>query len=321
LHLLKSVKDKVVYGVHDTDLDGVSCRLLTEYFIKPLCKKYIPLNTVERTMVDFNWDTAQKSDIIIFTDIAPSDMIMYQKLIDMNKEVWIFDHHVTSRELLGELPNYIYSTEKCGTKILYDYITEGKRKHKIINDYVNLVNIYDMWKESDPLRPHAESLHNVLMGTIAWFSNQTETSKRENFINKQLNKFKNRLDGNFYFDMYEQTIIVKAKQKIENNYKTAKKNLKKRVDNEGNKYLFTECVSKVSFVASRLLKEYKDYDYIAIRATFSKDGYKFSLRSANGFQVEAIAKIYGGGGHSASSGLELTEEQYFAFKEGKMHLL
>jgi oligoribonuclease NrnB/cAMP/cGMP phosphodiesterase (DHH superfamily) len=56
---------------------------------------------------------------------------MYNKLVELKKEVYIFDHHLTGKETLGELPNYYYDTSKCGCEIWYDVLTEGKRKLKI----------------------------------------------------------------------------------------------------------------------------------------------------------------------------------------------
>ncbi len=318
---LKFIENKVVGHITDSDLDGVSCRLIAEWFIQPKCKQYIPLNTADRNMDEVPSNFYDNLDVVIFSDIAPPSLEYYQNIKSKNIEVFIFDHHETSKQNLGDLPNYTYSIENCGTKILYDFLTEGRRKQKIIQDYVTLVNTYDTWQLENKLYKHAKDLHNTLMGMIQWFGGGSETQKREKFLKKQYEKFKNRQTGNFYFDLQEQIIQKKALEKEEKNYKEAKKNLQKRVDGAGNNYLFTECVSKVSFIATRLLNEYKDYAYIAIRATFVKNAYKFSLRSANGFAVNTITEKFGGGGHKAAAGMELTEEQYLQFKSGKIHLL
>lgn len=315
------VKGKRLAHIADTDLDGVSCRLLAEYFLAPICKLYKPFNTADRTMSPVPDNFFENVDIVLFSDIAPPSLEYYNNLKNKGLEIIIVDHHDTSKNILGNLEFYFYSDQMCATKLFYELLTEGKRKYQLINDYVMLVDVYDMWRTQSPIRSHAEGLHHYLMGTIPWFSNIPDSQRSDTFLKKQMKKFQERPTQKFFFDLHEQTIIKKAKQKIENNYKTAKKNLQKRVDGNGNKYLFTECPSKISFIADRILKEYKEYDYIAIRATFVKSEYKFSLRSANGFEVNKIAEKYNGGGHKASAGMQLDEEQYNLFKLGKIHLI
>ena len=320
MDFLELFRDKKVYHFSDIDLDGISAHIIARYFIEPICKKYIFTISGERDMRDFNWSNAEQSEVIMFSDIAPCDKEMYNKLIEMNKIVILVDHHITSRNELGDLPNYFYTEEVCGAKLLYNLITEGKRKHRLINDYVTLVDCYDCWRQENKLWNHAKDLHNLLMGMRNYWDKNNNTQSNR-FTNKQLTKFEKRANQNFFFDIFEQRIIKAANLKEEKNYKEAKKNLQKRVDTLGNKYIFTHCISKISFVADRLLKEYKDYDYLAIRATWVSDQYKLSLRSKNGFKVNYIAEQFGGGGHESSSGCELTKEQYNDFKLGKMHLL
>jgi oligoribonuclease NrnB/cAMP/cGMP phosphodiesterase (DHH superfamily) len=321
IEFFELIKDKIIGHISDSDTDGISARLIAEVFIKNNCKKYIPFNTVDRSMDEVPIGFYDDLNIVIFSDIAPPSLEYYNDLIKKNLIVFIMDHHITSYQTLGNLPNYIYDDQKCGTKILYDFLTEHKRKQKIILDYVTLVNVYDLWKTENVFWKAAKNLVAVHFGYINWWAKLPSTIANEKFLKIQIDKFINRPEGSFYFTMYEQELIKKAQIKEETNYKIAKKNLQKRIDNKGNKYLYTECTSKLSLVSNRLLKEYKEYEYIAIRGLFEKTKYKFSLRSANGFQVETIAKIYGGGGHPTSSGMELTEEQYHQFKSGKMHLI
>lgn len=318
---LKFVENKVVGHISDSDTDGISCRLIAEEFIAPKCKTYIPFNTADRTMDEVPRNFYDGLDIVIFSDIAPPNLDYYNSLKEKNLEVFIFDHHETSKQDLGELPYYYYSITKCGTKILYDFLTADKRKSKIIQDYVNLANTYDLWKTDSPLWSAAKNLVAVHFGYIDWWKKEQATTASEKFLKIQHEKFKNQSSKNFYFTMYEQQLIVKAKQKEENNYKQAKKNLQKRTDSQGVKYLFTECNSKISLTANRLLKEYADYEYIIIRGLFDKDNCTLSLRSSRGYNVSQIAKKHGGGGHEASAGMSLSEEQYFLFKTGKMQLI
>jgi len=330
MNFITSIKNKKIFHVTHNDLDGIGARIIAEFYIKPYCSEFVVQNNSEFDMRFLDWKEVEKADVILFTDMTPFPRAMYDKLVnELKKEIYIFDHHQTGYDELGSLPNYFFSIDRCGTKILYDFLTENKRKEKIIKDFVELVNTYDMWFTETELWEKGKSVHNILWGSMDWkkYNDMTDTDRCKKFVDNQLNKFLNNLDNNYFFYTYEDEIVKKANKKENSAYEEAKRNLKLRLDNSGGKYIYTECQSKVSLVAYRLLKEFKDIvDYIIIHPTWPenssgiKNG-KLSLRSNSYFNVKTIAEKWKGGGHSNASGLELSIEDFSKLKVGELHLI
>lgn len=323
MNFLELFTNKTIYHVSDSDLDGISCRIIAEYFIKPICKKYIPFNTSDRSLPDFDWNVMSESDIVIFTDIAPSDLEMVNK-IKLEKDLYIFDHHISSRSQLGDFENYHFDETKCGTKLFFDNVTNNVRLKKSIFQFVELVNTYDLYQVNSSLWRNAKALNNILYSYVDWkyASDTPDTHKYNRFIDMQLRKFDDQRVKNYYFTGMETQNALKAEKKEKTNYDEAKRNLQFRVDNSNNKFMYTECVSKVSWVSSLILREFSDYQYLAIRGTWDKKSKKVSLRSNNGFDVSLIAEKWGGGGHLAASAFEFKDDDSFdKFKNGEISLI
>jgi oligoribonuclease NrnB/cAMP/cGMP phosphodiesterase (DHH superfamily) len=319
--MLHEFKDKKIYFCSDSDLDGVSATILAIYYLYPIAKNLTLLNTADRDLKNFNYSILSSYDTIIFCDIAPPNIDFYNRLIDNNITVYIFDHHITSKENLGELKNYYFNNNVCGSKIFFDNITKNIEKKENITQYVELVNIYDMWKENDPLFALAHDMHNILYSYVDWsFRNhENEFFKVEKYILAQYLKFNKY--NNFFLLEKEKQSAVETRFKEIAEYKKCKKNIQFRIDNSGNKYAFFSCYSKISWMSHLLLKEYQNIAYIVGYSTFIKDKYKISLRSKN-FNVEQIAKKWGGGGHEHAAGIEFKDKEIFDnIVSGKQHLI
>lgn len=331
MNFLEQFQNKNIFHISDSDLDGIGCRIIATYFILPICKQYTCLNTSDRSMSEFNWNNAEKNDIIIFTDITPNNIEMYNKLIKMNKIVLIFDHHETSRNQLTnneivKLNNYYYSTDKCASKIFFDELTKGLRVKRIVAQLVQLIDIYDLYKIEDLSWRSARALNNLLYESVNWrmANYQTDTQKYQKFIDNQLQKIYKSKE--FYFTAEEKKQALHAEDKEKKNYQQAKKSLKFRTDEQGNKYGYFQCSSKVSWIASLLLREYPDVRYFICHSTFletykHEDNGKISLRSQKDFDVSAIAVKWGHGGHPQAAGVELPLEEFYKLRDGKIHLI
>jgi oligoribonuclease NrnB/cAMP/cGMP phosphodiesterase (DHH superfamily) len=320
LDLLKEWEGKKVYGIHDSDLDGVGSRVIAEYYLRPICD-YTPLNTSNRDMSDFDMSEAEKSDVIIFVDITPTKEL-YEELIQKNKSVYIFDHHKSGRELLGELPNYYFDLNRCGARIFFEEITEGKRRKRVIVQFVELVNTYDMWKRNSILWNKAKSLHNILYSYSSKRRVKAipDTERHQDFVDVQLQKFKN--NKQFFFTTFERRNAMFAEKREKEIYKDAKKKMKIREDGDGNRYVYIEVPSKMSIIASNILDEYDNQvQYLVGYCTYDKESTKVSLRSKGEFDVTKIAEKFGGGGHKNSSGVELEREFFNKFRCGIENLI
>jgi len=319
---IKQFEGKSVFHASDSDLDGVSCRLLAEYFIKPISSNYVPYNSSDRSFVEFPFEEAIEYDIVLFTDIAPPSQEFIDKLNEHSKVI-IVDHHQSHRDDLGDIDNYYFSLDFCATKSFYNLLTKGKRRKLSLDMYTDLVNIYDLYITDSEDWQSAKNLHNTMYGYVDWrfINSQSDTERYEKFIDIQLMKI-DQYDK-FFFTAYEKRIIAKSAIKEANMYKQAKKHLQFRVDGEGNNYAYTEFSSKISLVAHKLMQEYKgEIEYIVIFSLFRKSDMKFSLRSPEDFDTKYITEKWGGGGHKSASGMSFTDPEIFQkFREGKIHLI
>lgn len=326
MNFIEQFRDKDIYIVTDADFDGVSSHIVAKIHLEPIVKTFLYTLTYDRSMSEFIIDYAKKSEIIIFVDIAPT-VELYIKLKELNKEIFIFDHHITSYTDLQSIveTNYFFTEEKCGAKIFFDELTKGQRKRKVEFQYIQLVDTYDRWQEQSLLWKNAVKLQDIMYEYVNWFNDRlTENDKYIPFINAQLDKIENA--KNFYFTTYEEKLAIQVETKRKKNLEAAKKSLKIRKDNSGNKYGYFECNSKLSTIGNIILKEYNDLKYVIGHSTFletykNTPNGKISLRSNDGFNVNIIAEIWAGGGHPQSSGADIPLKEFEKLRKGVIHLI
>jgi oligoribonuclease NrnB/cAMP/cGMP phosphodiesterase (DHH superfamily) len=303
------------------DLDGCSSIVLAEYYIRPITKEVHYLCTdYDKIEDEVNLDLVKKSDYILFTDIAPTKEL-YDKIKEIQPNIYIFDHHSTSKDNLGEdVPNYIYDSSRSGTKIFFDWLTKGMRVKPIVKEFVDLVDTYDLYKKDSELFKIGKCLNTTLYANANYYREEA-VEKYKMFIYAQVKKFDT-------FDKYRFTSseLKKIKEdeiKEKKAYELARKKLKYRKDENGDTYMYTESRTKVSAVASKLLEENPHVSYIAVYATYEPKALKISLRSL-GYNTTKISESFGGGGHEngkASSFNFGDRKNFDNFVLGKKHLV
>jgi len=326
MSFLEQFRDKDIYLVTDADFDGVSSHIVAKLHLEPIVRTFLYTLTFDRDMSEFMMEYANKSEIIIFVDIAPT-VDLYNKLKELKKEIFIFDHHITSYTDLQSTveSNYFFTEEKCGAKIFFDELTSGQRKRKVEFQYIQLVDTYDRWQQQSLLWKDAVKLQDIMYEYINWFDDRlTDNTKYIPFIQAQLDKMSNA--KKFYFTVYEEKLAIQVETKKKKNLEIARKSLKIRKDDSGNKYGYFECNSKLSIIGNTILSEYSDLKYIIGHSTFlekykNTPNGKISIRSNEGFKVNVIAELWGGGGHPQSSGADIPLKEFENFRKGNIHLI
>lgn len=335
-HFSDFIKDKNVYCIFDSDTDGTGCRVVAEYYIRPIVNNFELLQSnIGSVDQQACKETIMLSDVIIFADLVPT-LDFYKQLIANNKRVFLFDHHQTTRENFDEVYSpdwYYFDLSRCSAKILFDTLTENKRKNKVIDEYVSIVDIYDRFETEDERFHTAKSMNYLLWATTrkGKFTNkagETEEKYYKVFVDDQLKKIEK--SESFFFLKKEKELIEKELASEAKEYKEIlAERFQIRQDNSGNKYGFIENSRRLSFHCMTLLKEYPDLRYILAHNTFPALGKedplnRFSLRSrkTDDFDCSKVAKIYKAGGHIAASGLRL-EDREFCEKivKGEAHLI
>jgi oligoribonuclease NrnB/cAMP/cGMP phosphodiesterase (DHH superfamily) len=312
--------------VSDSDLDGISSHIIGRIYLEPIVQQFLFTITSKRDMSEFSMINTLNSDIIIFVDIAPTNEL-YLKLLELEKQVWIFDHHITSYDDLMSIVknNYYFTEDKCGCKIFFDELVKGHRTSKIIFQFVQLCDTYDRWQKQSLLWKDAEKLQNIMYQYVNWFDKSlTDNNRYDKFINIQIEKIQKC--KNFYFTQYEEKLAQSAEEKKRKNLEVARKTLQIRKDNSGNNYAYFECNSKLSIIGNIILDEYDNLDYIIGHSTYEETwgknpNGKISLRSKGSFEVNQIAKLYSGGGHPQAAGIELSIDLFQQLKKGDIHLI
>lgn len=262
------------------------------------------------------FEVLKEFDDIVVADFSFNKKVI-NKLLDLGKTIKIYDHHESSLKELGEIvhPNFVFINDdkRCGTKIFFENYCipelNLKRVPVIYTQFVELVNTYDLWKESHELWIKACDLNRVLFKYKKWGESDPLDSFK-NFIRNCLFKFEKY--SAWKWTPNEVVAIEEDRQKELLAYKAAKKILKKRVDEKGRTFGIFAASSKISVSASKLLHEYPDLAYVIIINTYKDSSYtRLSFRSKEGRGVISTDLGFKGhalaGGETFASGLDLWE--------------
>lgn len=151
------------------DLDGISVIIIA----KILNVKYDKIYTLNYRDID-GCDAYDKYHDITFVDLSPSEDL-YDRLSKDHKVV-IMDHHVSSSWCKKDSHN-IHDIERCGSKIYLDWcISQGKSPSERLIDYINHVDVFDRWVQSDSRFEQALNINR-------YFEALDDVSKRSNSSN------------------------------------------------------------------------------------------------------------------------------------------
>ena len=332
MEIFSEFKDKNCYLISHADLDGIGARILFQYYFTTIFKETKIFNTSKYDMSEFNQDELKGFDYLFFTDLTPPSIEYYNKCLEINPnlKIYIWDHHIGSKQVLGELPNYYFDNNKCGTQIFFDYICEELQKHnarisRCIYQFIELVNTYDLFLTESALWSSAKGLSNILYGMVDWNARLADTYKYEKFIDLQLRKF--NMAKSFFFTDRELEIKQKAENRERALFTKAIKEIKIRKDSLGRNYGYVELDSKLSIIIHLLLRHFKDnliyiigHSMYREKALNDRNG-AISLRCNKNFDVSEIAKLHGGNGHACAAGIELDLVTFEKLRKGEIHLI
>jgi oligoribonuclease NrnB/cAMP/cGMP phosphodiesterase (DHH superfamily) len=249
---------------------------------------------------------------VVFADMSLSKM-QYDWWETTGVKTQVFDHHETAKPLIG-LPGCVIDTERCGTKIFWDEYVKPRigRYRPIVDDFVDLINTYDLWQLDSPLWEKALDLNRVMYKYACWNAERF-CDKHDRFITSILRKLGN--DREFTFTPTELRYIDESRAKEEDAFKRARDTLKIRHDHWGRKFGVFLAWGKISITASRLLYEGDtDFDYVIAVQDYRDEFGKLSIRSRRGgdFLCTDLGIF---NGHVEASGCSVTPEQAKIFYE------
>ena len=268
-------------------------------------------------------------DKINYTNYGDENELLYLDELDENSEVWyidfspnseaqriimekgakcfILDHHIAVKEdienWMKEYPfvEYVFDNDRSGTKIYYDYVKDKYPKNEVLEQFVELVNTYDLFKKDSPLWKDAENLNRVFFKTLTWYKEGVE--RFESFIKNQVWKCHNMKE--YKFSSWEMEKINKDISEENDIFNSVinggKETLKTRKDKEGNYFCVIKLKKKISAIASRLLEKYKGLKYVIVINCYKDDDWSVSVRSRDDFDLLQFEYLKG---HSNASGCD-----------------
>lgn len=217
-----------------------------------------------------------------------------KKLREKNRKVVMIDHHVSSAPDVQAFPENVFDNNRSGAVLSWQYFF-SKEKTPVLLRYIE---DGDLWKFKLP------SAHAILAYVHAHDFDFRVWNKLHEELENAAGKATAREKGNAilqYRNMLVNEVVLKA-----------------RLVHFENREVFAvnTSVKKItSFVGRTLCQQKPPFSIVWYEA---KDGTRHvSLRSDGDYDVSAIAKKYGGGGHIGSAGFVLPADKPFPWKASK----
>ncbi|MGA1846107.1 DHH family phosphoesterase [Deferribacter abyssi] len=261
----------MILHITHNDLDGAGCGIIVKKALHKTDTYYLNYDEVDEFLIK----SYVNYDKIIITDVVPSKDVF--DLIRRERDVLLIDHHKTTLHF-RKYKGVIHSMEKCATLLTYEWLINEGYEISNYEDFVKLVNDYDIWILDDRRSLDLNMLF-YLYGLERFV---------DRFLKKPSVDFEDK--ENFLLEIEkcrQKDYLIRAKD-----YITINK------DKEGKKfgYLFAEMYN--SELGHFLINEFS-LDYVIIINAQKK---KISLRSRKDIDVSNIAKKNGGGGHKNAAG-------------------
>ena len=221
------------------------------------------------------------------------DLATCQKIKSLAKNFVILDHHKTAAETLAKLDYAYFDMEKSGITLAWEYFRSDS-----VPEFIKCIETHDLWKfeERKETCPHAKSF------TTYWYNIVGQNPK---------------VDFEHYYQLYQDPSLFYIY--LDEGYTLLKyidNVIKKKADTATDMFwhgpdarVYRAKVINTDTFISELgnhLSNQNNVDFAALWSYNHKyHNYRISLRSNGATDVSAIAKLYGGGGHRASSGFTL----------------
>lgn len=232
--------------------------------------KYIPCEYQKPAPV------IEPGDSVYILDFSyPKDVLL--KMSEIANKIVVLDHHKTAKEDLLGLNFAIFDMKKSGAELAWEYWHKEPAP-----DLIRYVGDRDLWRKS---LPHSEEIHRALSSFPQDFEVWDTLANLPNYVD-----FMYRIGKPIYdkFNEEVEELILTAEVRELAGY-----------------HILSTTTSNYSLVSDALNRicDRNSSTAFAANARESSDGkIKFELRSVGSFDVSAIAKQFGGGGHLNAAG-------------------
>ena len=276
------MRDKIVVLYHNNCIDGfTSAYIAQKYFGQENdMVEYIPINYGDG-IPNLNYNNIANLYILDFSFSQDEMKDLYSKINEYG--VILLDHHKTAKENLDGWLGCTIDTNESGASLTWKHFFGYK-----IPNLVRYVKDRDLWLWEEPGS-------RQISAYISSFD----------FTFDNWNGIELILEHNIDLAYNEGEAILRQQKKIVKNI-VENNSHEIYIDN----YLIRAVNSSLyqSEIGEEILKQFPDSPFSTIYYIDNKYTY-YSLRSRGDFDVSDIAKLYGGGGHSAASGFRLLKNK------------
>ncbi|TRZ64078.1 MAG: hypothetical protein D4Q79_02370 [Spirochaetia bacterium] len=201
-------------------------------------------------------------------------------ILKNNKKLIVIDHHITQKDTIKILKEYIWDIKRAGCVLSWKYFHPQKKIPKLI-EYVEDM---DLWKfklkDTREIIPFLETLPRDFKIWDKVISEMENKNKFSEYLEK----------GKVIAGFMEKIIEILASNSEDAIF-------------EGKKASVVNSPIFNSELGGYLLKKTKNS--VVIIWSLKNDGVRVSLRSLKGVDVSKLAQKYGGGGHKQAAGFFL----------------
>lgn len=339
------MKNRTIHHLSHIDLDGYSCQLIMQY--TPYKKFNYNANygaevKQKLELILENIKKAKEEAYILITDLnltADESRWLSHEIQKMNTnsfdvKLQLLDHHGSGIESAKKHEWYYLDTNRCATKITYDYAKENFSLDEPIwmKKYVDVVNAVDLWKQEEHdnfeygkvcmrLVTETKELNRIMFPDEDSNYKLTLLHEAAKYIHEPdapilLDEKIHSLKKNFFRRDKDDTLDNLATRYVVE--LLGKSRHEKTIYYKGYRGYLSYGIGNTSIVGNGFLTAYPEYDFIvdvSYRGTMS-------LRANNNVSVAQIAKEWAnGGGHpNAAGGRIMGFKEQFRYDKVKQQI-
>lgn len=327
---------RTIHHLSHTDLDGYSCQLIMKYTPYKRFNYNANYGAEVRQTLDVILENISNSDdktTILITDLnltADESRWLHNEVNKLNENkkdviITLLDHHGSGEDSANKYEWYFLDTERCATKITYDYAKEHfeLEEPSWMNKFVNVINAVDLWKMEEEanfeygkvcmrLVTETRELNKIMFAKVDNNYKISLLLEAVKFLDEKnapivLDENIHKIKKEFFKRDKDDTLDNLATKFIVELLGEARE--EKTIYYKGYKGFLSYGVGNTSIIGNGFLLAYPEYDFIvdvSYRGTMS-------LRANNSVSVSQISKEWcGGGGHPNAAGGRIVgfKEQY-----------
>lgn len=330
-----------MHHLSHTDLDGYGCQMVTKHYFESIIfynSNYgKEINECFNQILDSIQTSTHDNHVILITDLnltldQAKEFESKVNICEKNVLLLLLDHHKTGQECFDTFDWYYLDSNRCATKITYDFFAALYGENTDLSKFVDVVNAVDIWLENDPyfelgkvcmgLVSGAKEVNKVMFPTenSAYIFNLLSHAQNYFTCNDApiaLDDATHQLKKSFFLTTHNDTL---SNLVSEFNVKLLTKNRDKMmITYKHYKGILTYNIGNVSVIGNDFLTANPDIDFF-MDVTSKKT---ISLRSNGKVDVSQMAAhiANGGGHHNASGGLLSTFKDAFIYDTIKSQVM